>query len=427
MSGHRKPVIIDNTDQEKSSAEAILIIAIVLGFFFSILIALCLLRHRETVKRLLTNKESSRGSYSREHVSRTMSTSAQYLEELSTTEGSLELIRNGEMTPLGNVEHAYCLRYPQNASNYWEYESSENALRRKSREFVYYDVIQIDDRDSVPREMIPYYEYGSAYTWASGSRSEATFSTSMEKIENYEPLCTHEDHINREQYDRYNYIPEGRLAANHLNSGSQIMSKSLWGLSPSDVNVYCRRDQANHHKWQFLGDDNISGNSPSTFNAEKNPPHGNVIWLKGQGRFPAQGVYTDSSTSGERKIPVRIQIPSTAHRGIVDIAVHTPFSDRAMSTTTGSEITDSQFVRGRRNVLRTSENGPRHADNFPIIYRNQEAVMSLPGQAGKDDRNPQSLYERENLRMLTSCGVHDKPWSTWMVSEEESSSMVSYH
>jgi len=429
MSSNSKPIIIDNTDQEKSSAEAILIIAIVLGFFLSILIGLCISRHRETVKRLLATKESSRGSYSREHVAGTMSMSPRYLESLSTTKGSLELIRNGEMTSLGNAEHAYHLSYPQSASNYWEYESSENVLHRKSKEFMYYDVIQTDDRDSVisPHEMIPYYEYESTYSKASGSISEETFSTSMEKIEDYEPLWTHEDHINREQYDRYNYFPEVRLTVNHRRSGSETVSKSLSGISRSDINLYCRRDQANHHKWQFLGDDN-SSSSVSTFNGEKTPPHHeNVRRLKGQGRFSAQGVYTDSSTSGERKIPVSIQIPGTAHRGIVDIAVHTPFSEKATSTTMAGGIADSQFARGRRNVLRSSENGPRHPDDFPIIYRNQEAVIGQHGHVRKDDRNPKGLFERENPQMLTSYAVHDAPWSTWMVSEEESSNMISHH
>jgi len=430
MSSNSKPIIIDNTDQEKSSAEAILIITIVLGFFLSILIGLCILRHRETVKRLLATKESSRSSYSREHVAETMSTSPRYLESLSTTEGSLELIRNGKMTPLGNVEHAYHLSYPQSSSNYWEYESSENVLRRKSKEFVYYDVVQTDDRESVisPHEMMPYYEYESVYSQASGSICEETFSTSMEKIEDYEPLWTHQDHINRGQYDHYNYDPEVRLAVNRRWSGSQIASKSLSGISRSGINVYCRRDQANHHKWQFLGDDNTSSSSVSTFDVEKVPPHhGNVRRLKGQGRFSGPGDYTDSSTSGERKIPVRIQIPGTAQNGIVDIAVHTPFLERGTSTTMAGGIIDSQFAMGRRNVLKSSENGPRHPDDFPIMYSNQEALLGLHGHVWKDDRNPQGLYERENPRILTSCGVHDAPWSTWMVSEEESSNMISHH
>jgi len=401
MSSNHKPIIIDKTDQENSSGEAIIIVAVVLGFFLTILIGRCILRQRETIKRLWATRQSSRGSFSMEQPSGTKSTSPQYLEALSTTEGSFELVRNGEITPLEQGEHLYHLEYPQSATNYYEYESSEKFLHRNTPEFEYYDEIQSDDSGSVifPHEMNHYYEHGSAYSKTTRSASEVTFSTSMEKIEDYEPLWMYEDHINREQYDSYNYISEGRLAINDPVNLAQNTSNSFTEMSQLDTDVPKRGGDANQDKWHLLNDDNASGSTISTSNVEQTPPHyGNG--RTGEGQSFSQSLYSNSLTNLERKSPV-VQIPRTVSRGFVDVAVHTTLSDRTTSSNMASEITDSQFERSRRDIGHSPENGQRHPVNGPIGYSNQEAVMTVYGDGRKDGRSA-LLYGTETPPMLTS-------------------------
>jgi len=401
MSSNRKPIIIDKTDEEKSSGEAIVVIAVVLGFFLTILIGLCILRRRETIKRLWATRESARGSYRKEQPSGTKSTSPQYLEALSAAEGSFELVRNGGITPLGQVEHVYHLEYPQSATNNYEYESSEKVLHRNSPELEYYVEIHSDDSGSIifPHEMNHYYEQGSAYSKATRCASEATFSTSMEKIEDYEPLWMYEDHVNREQYDSYNYISEGRLAINDPVTLAQNTSNSLSEMSPLDINVSKRGGHAIQDKWHFLEGDNTRGSTISTSKVEKTPPHYG-IGRTGEGQSISQSLSSNSLTSLERKSAVE-QIPRTVSRGIVDVPVYTTRSERATSSTMASEITDSPFASGRNDIFHTSENGQRHPDNGPIGNRNQEAVMTVHGEGRKDDRSA-LLNGTEIPPMLTS-------------------------
>jgi len=402
MSSNRKPIIIDRTGQENSSGEAIIVIAVVLGFFLTILIGLCVLRRRETIKRLRATTESSKGSYSMEQVSGTKSTSPPYLEALSASEGSFELVRNGGITPLEQVENIYHLEYPQSATNYCEYESSEKVLHRNSPEFEYYDEIQSDDSGSIifQGEFNHYYEHGSDYSKTTRSAAEETSSTSMEKIDDYELLWMYEDHINREQYDSYNHTPEVGLAIKHPVNVAQNTSNLFSEMSPLDINVSKRGGHANQDKWHFLNDDNTSGSTISTSNVEKTPPH---HWngIKSELRSLTQSLYSDSLTSLEKKNPVGIQIPETVSKGIVDVAVHTPYSNRTTSSTMTSEITDSQFARGRKDIFHSPENGQQHPDNGPLGYRNQEAAMIVYGEGRNDDRGA-LLYGTEHPPMLTS-------------------------
>lgn len=420
MSSEDRPKVIDNTDQDKSSGEAVIILAIVIGFFLVMMIALCMLRHRKAVKMKVSNtKESVGGTHSRERASWTASTGPKYYDSESVTDASLELIGQENLMLANGVEHARYILNPTNMNQYYPYPTSENGLLRTSQQWEY-NTNESNEHSTIiyQAENMLSSQYYSPYDKSTNCASEATdLSTSMEMIEECDNIEMYGNNLKRKQYYHFNWTPEGRQNLNYPPGESQITSE----MPISGINAFQGPPNGdNHNKWHLLGEDETSSvSSAGSYNSAEI-----VSWaigsdgrLKGQ-RYNIRDEVAESLSEQGSRETVRISTPTSVEKlETVDIAVGTPFLGREQSTTNSNDVTDSHSSNGERDEMQTIGNYPPRRHSIEIDYETHHERLATSGYVAESTLRGVNPGEK-------AYRIVDDSNTPWMVTEKKEPNII---
>lgn len=423
MSSEDRPKVFDKTDQDKSSGEAVLILAIVIGFFLVILIALCMLRHRKAAKMKVSNStESIGGSCSRERASWTASTSPKYYDSESITDESLELIGNENLMLAAGVEHGRYISNPTNPNQYYAYQNSNDGQLRKSHQWEY-NTNRSNEHNTIiyQSESILSSQYYSPYDKSTHCASEATdLSTSMEMIEEFDHLGMYGNNVKPKLYYHYNWTPEGRLALNHPISESQITSDSVAETSVLGINVFqSPLNEDNHNHWHLDEDVTNSISSSGSYNYAEivSWASGSDRRLKGQ-RYNVIDEDAESLSEQGSRNTVRVSTPTSVEKlETVDIAIDNPFLGREESTTNSNDVTESHFRTGERNELQTIGNYPPRRHSIEIAYATHDERLATSGYGDESTLRGVNTGEK-------SYRVVDESNMPWMITEEKEPNII---
>lgn len=408
MSNEVKPVVIDKRDQEKYSTEAVLILAVVLGFFLMILIFLCLIRRKKAVKtKLFTSKESIKGSHSRERASWTASTGPSYYVSHSSTDGSLELISEGALGISTGMGQAF-QRVGHNSGKFYDCEISEDGENGKVHELEL-NPMQSDGLSSViyqPKTML--YPPDSSYQKSTRCASEATYfsTSSVENLEDFQNYKMYEGHEIRGQYNQFNQYPEGPAVLEHPIGESQVGSNSILKIPLSNVDIVQNPvNQDSNNKWHFL-----SERPPSCSSASESYNSADLV----------------STHSGTVR---HIILSENRADDTADIALHTPFleSDQFTSSSSSNEF---PYDADERDGLHTSVNHKPHYDNIERVYESEnwsysgssthKSRYSRNAPSGKEEEIPMRGSNAGEVQKRITAG--GEPWvvsPTWKVIDED--------
>jgi len=424
MSSEDRPKVFDKTDQDKSSGEAVLILATVIGFFLVILIALCMLRHRKAAKMKVSNsKESIGGSHSRERASWTASTGPKYYDSESITNASLELIDDANLMLATGVEHGRYISNPTNSNQYYAYQNSNDGRVRKSNQWEYKSNRSNEHSTVIYQpESVLSSQYYSPYDKSTHCASEATdLSTSMEMIEEVDHIAMYGNNDKRKMYYHYNWTPEGRQILTHPINESQITSDLVAETPMPGINLFqSPLNEDNHNHWHLMGEDvTNSVSSAGSYTNEEivSWASGSDRRLKGQ-RYNVIDEDAESLSEQGSRNTVRVSTPTSVEElGTVDIAIDNPFLGREESTTNSNDVTESHYRTGERNESQTVENYPQRRHSFEIEYETHDERLATSGYG--DDSTLRGVTTGEK-----SYRVVDESNTPWMITEEKEPNII---